>query len=71
MVTVIKFNHCLDLNQNCESLIASLSAFGGVAAFVKEKFRGGTSIFVKVEICYILSHFAIPHRLKVGFASTH
>ena len=48
----------------------SLSAFGGVAAFVKEKFRGGIDIFVKVEICYILSYFAISHQLKVGFAST-
>ena len=28
-----------------------LSAFGGVAAFVEEKFRDGIRIFVKVEIC--------------------
>ena len=46
------------------------SAFGGVATFVKEKFQGRIDIFVKVEICYILFHFSIPHRLKVGFAST-
>ena len=44
----------------------SLSTFGGVVAFViKDKFRGGIDIFVKVEICYILFHFATPHRLKV------
>ena len=41
-----------------------------MAFVIKKKFRGGIGIFVKVEICYILSHFAIPHLLKVGFAST-
>ena len=39
------------LDQHCKSLIALLSAFGGVAAFVEEKFRDGIRIFVKVEIC--------------------
>ena len=46
----------------------SLSAFGGVAAFVEEKFRDGIRLFVKVEICCFLKNKAIPHRLDVGFA---
>ena len=58
------------LDQHCEGLIVSLSAFGGVAAFVKKKFRDGIGIFDKVEIRYIWSHYAIPHWLKMGFAST-
>ena len=49
-------------------MIASLSAFGGVAVFVKEKFRDGIRLFVKVEICCFLKNKAIPHRLDVGFA---
>ena len=44
------------LDQHCKSLIASLSAFGGVAIFVKEKFQDETRIFVKVEICCFLSN---------------
>ena len=24
-----------------------------------------------IQACYILSHFVIPHQLKMGFASTH
>ena len=56
------------LDQHCKSLIASLSAFGGVATFVEEKFQDGIHIFVKVEICFFLKNKAIPHRLDVGYA---
>ena len=56
------------LDQHCKSLIALLSAFGGVAAFVEEKFRDEIRLFVKVEICCFLKNKAIPHRLDVGFA---
>ena len=45
------------LDQHCKSLIVSLSAFGGVVAFVEEKFRDGIRKFVKVEICCFLSNF--------------
>ena len=48
----------------------SLSAFGGVAAFVEEKFRDGIRIFVKVEICCFFDKLAIPHRFDVGFSSS-
>ena len=51
-------------------MIASLSAFGGVAAFVEEKFRDGIRIFVKVEICCFFDKLAIPHRFDVGFSSS-
>ena len=56
VVTAIKFNHCLDLINIAKYLIASLSAFGGVVVFVKEKFQDGIRIFVKVEICCFLSN---------------
>ena len=49
------------------SLNASLSAFGGVAVFVKEKFGDGIHIFVKVEICCFFQKYGISHRLDVGF----
>ena len=53
------------LDQHCESLVAPLRAFGGIAALVKEKFRGGMDIFVKVgDLLYFVS-FCNP----VGFAS--
>ena len=52
------------LDQNCESLNASLNAFGGFATFIrKEKFRGVIGIFVKVEICYFVS-YANPTFVK-------
>ena len=46
-------------------MFASLSAFGDVAVFVKEKFRDGIRIFVKVEICCFLSKLQIPHPTSV------
>ena len=54
------------LYQHCESLIVSLSAFGGVTSFVKEKFRDGIDIFIKVEFCYILTYMQISQWLKNG-----
>ena len=36
------------LDQHCKYLIAPLSAFGGVVAFVKDKIQDGIDIFVKV-----------------------
>ena len=44
----------------------SLSVFGGIAAFVEERFRDGIRIFVKMEI-YCFFKYGIPHRLDVGF----
>ena len=55
VVTMFKFNHCLNLINIYESLIAPLSTFRGIVAFVKETFRDEIDIFVKVEICYILT----------------
>ena len=49
-------------------MISLLSAFGGIAAFVEDKFGDGIRLFVKVEICCFLKNKAIPHRLDVGFA---
>ena len=48
-------------------MIASLNAFGGVAAFVEEKFRDGIRIFVKVEICCIPSslNHTFPLHLRL------
>ena len=36
--------------------MVSLSAFGGVAVFVKENFQDGIRIFVKVEICWFVKY---------------
>ena len=65
--TVDQVQSLFGLNQHCKSLIPPLSTFGGVVAFVKEKFRDGIDIFVKGEICYILTNYANPTSKRVGF----
>ena len=44
----------------------SLSAFGGVAVFVKEKFRDEIHIFVKVEICWFLKYANPTSQIGCG-----